>query len=222
MFFPIGDDQIRGGSLPIFSYGLLLANLIVFVYEVSLPPELLQDFIWEYATIPSEIQQGEDLFTLITSMFLHGSWLHLILNMLFLWVFADNIEAVIGNISFLLFYLLGGIVASLAHVFLNLGSDVPGLGASGAISAVLGAYLVMFPSSKVRTLFFLLIIIRRINMPAFAFLGIWIAFQLIAGLQDLNMESSGSGGTAWWAHIGGFFFGFFAGAIFRGRLKRFG
>jgi membrane associated rhomboid family serine protease len=221
MFFPIGDDQIRGGSLPVFSYGLLFANLIIFTYEVSLAPELLQQFVLEFGTIPSEIGRGEDLYTLITSMFLHGSWLHLIMNMLFLWVFADNIEAVIGNVPFLLFYLLGGVVASLAHVFLNPGSDVPGLGASGAISAVLGAYLVMFPSSRVRTLLFLVIIVRRINMPAFAFLGIWIVFQLFSGIQDLNMGSPESGGTAWWAHIGGFFFGFLAGAIFRVRLKRF-
>ena len=127
-------------------------------------------------------------------MFLHGSWMHLIGNMLFLWVFADNIEATIGNFPFLFFYLLGGILASLAHVYFSVDSQVPSLGASGAISAVLGAYLVMFPRSQVKVLVFLFIIIRTITMSAFAFLGIWAFIQVFSTIQNFGIEDRGR----WW------------------------
>lgn len=220
MFFPIGDDQIRGGAYPIFSYTFLVVNILVFLWQYSLSPEDHMAFVLRYSTTPLQIEQGLNLYTLGTSMFLHGGWFHLLSNMLFLWVFADNIEATIGNLPFFLFYVASGVFASLAHVYFNLGSEVPSLGASGAVSGVLGAYLVMFPRSKVKVMLFLLIILRRITMTALAFLGIWILLQVAQGINSMSLTSDG-GGTAWWAHIGGFAFGMIAGLLFRGQARRF-
>ncbi len=137
--------------------------------------------------------------------------MHLIGNMLFLWVFADNIESTVGSIKFVIFYILGGMVGSLAHVFTNAGSVVPSLGASGAIAAVMGAYLVMFPSSKIKML--VLIIFRTFKIPAFVFLGFWILQQIFSTYGAHVAEDAG--GVAWWAHIGGFAFGVAAGFFFR-------
>jgi membrane associated rhomboid family serine protease len=152
-------------------------------------------------------------------MFLHGGVMHLVGNMLFLWVFADNIEATIGNIPFLLFYLAGGVLASLTHVFFNLDSNLPSLGASGAISAVLGAYLIMFPQSRVKVFVFLVVILRRITMSALAFLGIWVVIQIISTVESMGIVSEG-GGTAWFAHLGGLAFGLLMGLTFRNQAKR--
>ncbi len=217
MFFPIGDDQIRGGAYPFFSYAFLAINILVFLFQVTLSEPEMYHFLHQFSTIPKYIEEGHHLGTLITSMFMHGSWMHLIGNMLFLWVFADNIEATIGNLAFSLFYLAGGILAGLAHVYFNLGSDIPSLGASGAISAVLGAYLIMFPKSKVKVLVFLVIILRRITMSAFAFLGIWIAVQVFSTWQNFGINQEG-GGTAWFAHLGGLAFGLLMGLLFRSRV----
>ena len=219
MFFPIGDDQIKGGVYPFFSYAFLVINILVFVYQVSLPEAALHQFLDHYSTVPSYISQGHHLGALISSMFLHGSWMHLLGNMLFLWVFADNIEATIGNIPFLCFYLVGGILGSIAHVYFNLGSEIPSLGASGAISAVLGAYLIMFPKSKVKVIIFLIIILRRVSMSALAFLGIWIGIQIFSTFQSLGSASQG-GGTAWFAHLGGLIFGLLMGVLFRPQVQR--
>ena len=218
MFFPIGDDQVKGGAYPLFSYAFLILNLLVFLVQLSLTEPQLALFFDRYSTIPAYIESGHHLGTLVTSMFLHGSWMHLIGNMLFLWVFADNIEATIGNVGFFLFYLAGGILASLAHVYFNPGSEIPSLGASGAISAVLGAYLVMFPRSKVKVLIFLLIILRRITMSAFLFLGIWIGVQVINTIQSFGIPAQG-GGTAWFAHLGGLVFGLVMGFVFRPQVR---
>jgi len=220
VFFPIGDDQIRGGYYPIFSYSLLALNVLIFIYQMLLPPEQLEAFLYTYSAIPVEIMRGQDLFTLVTSMFLHGGWMHLIGNVLFLWVFGDNIEATVGNATFILFYLVGGVIASLAHCYFNPLSEIPSLGASGAISAVMGAYLIMFPASKVKVFVFLLVVLRKITMSALAFLGIWIGFQVISGLQNFGIGPN-EGGTAWWAHIGGFVVGLLFGFLFRSRALQF-
>ena len=198
MFFPIGDDQVKGGSFPLFSYGFICINILVFIMQLSSDSNLM-----EYAAVPANILRGNDIYTLFTSMFLHGGWMHLIWNMLFLWIFADNIEATIGNFNFLLFYLAGGIAASVAHVFFNTQSLIPTVGASGAISAVLGAYLIFFPRSRIKTFFLFLFI----NIPAAVFLGLWIVQQLINGISSLGLQNVTGGGVAWWAHIGGFVFG---------------
>lgn len=215
MFVPIGDDQVRGGYFPMFSYGLLILNVVVFLYEIQMPQSELQAFIYQWGSIPAETLRGEDLLTLFTSMFLHGGWAHLIGNMLFLWIFADNIEATIGNTNFLLFYLAGGLFAHAAHIYFNATSEVPTVGASGAIAAVLGAYLVMFPTSRIRMLFFII----PFRITAWIFLGLWIYNQFAAGTASLSVQTAESAGIAYWAHIGGFVFGVVAGFIFRARYR---
>ncbi|MBK7095471.1 MAG: rhomboid family intramembrane serine protease [Saprospiraceae bacterium] len=217
MIFPIGDDQIKGGYKPIFSYSFIAINVLLYLFEVSLISSgQLSYFIEEYGAIPVEISSGKDLYTLFTNIFLHGGWMHLIGNMLFLWIFADNIEATIGNIRFLLFYLGSGMFASLIHVLFNLESSIPSIGASGAISAVLGSYLVMFPRSRVRIL--VIYFFSSFNLSAYIFLGLWIVFQVISGISAMN-QSPDSGGVAYWAHIGGFGFGIVYGLIAKRYFK---
>lgn len=217
MFFPIGDTQVKGGSFPYVCYGFLGMNVIIFLYQFSLSQDQLQTFVMTYGSIPAEILHGEDWETLFTSMFLHGGWMHLIGNMLFLWVFADNIEATIGNFPFLFFYLAGGLAAALAHIAFNTESTVPAIGASGAISAVLGAYLVMFPKSRIKVM--VLIFFRSFYMAAIFFLGLWIVQQLISGVGSLG-AAAGSSGVAWWAHIGGFAFGIIIGFFFKAKVRQ--
>ncbi len=214
MIFPIGDDQVKGGYFPLFSYAFIALNVIIFIMQSSMPAGQFQSFVLEYGSIPAETIEGQDLFTLITSMFLHGSWAHLLGNMLFLWIFADNIEATIGNGRFLLFYLLGGLAAHAAHIYFNWGSTVPTVGASGAISSVMGAYLVRFPTSRIR----MLVLLFFVRIPAFVFLGFWIWQQWSFGSQAL--QGGSSGGVAWWAHIGGFVFGVIAGFYYRVRYPK--
>lgn len=221
MIFPIGDDQIKGGSPPIFSYLFIIINIAVFVLLQLGNPA----FTYANSAVPYEITTGIDLITqqgdiphfpgpvpiyltLLYSIFMHGSWMHLIGNMVFLWVFADNIESTVGSRRFVIFYLLGGLVASFSHIFTDTSSVVHSLGASGAIAACLGAYLIMFPKSKVKLLFF----IKIFSVPAFVFLGFWIVQQLVSGMGSLGGDS---GGVAWFAHIGGFGFGVVAGIFFR-------
>jgi len=226
MFFPIGDTNIKGGCKPLFSYGFIGINILVFLLQISVEGHL----VCQYATVPQDIAEGQDLYTLLTSMFMHGGWMHLIGNMLFLWVFADNLEAVFGHFNFVVFYLLGGIAASAIHIFFEIyfggvpvdgccqpclasvscadmsnmcAGSIPSLGASGAISAVLGAYLVLFPRSKVKVFFFL----TTFSLPALWFLGLWFAEQLVSGVGALGQLEAVAGGVAWWAHIGGFVFG---------------
>ncbi|GJM36006.1 MAG: rhomboid family intramembrane serine protease [Saprospiraceae bacterium] len=215
MIFPIGDDQVKGGHFPLFSYGFIILNSLVFMYELSLPPQAVESFFMQYGSIPAETLHGENLRSLFTSMFVHGGWMHIIGNMLFLWVFADNIEATIGSYRFLIFYLVGGLVAHASHIYFNPGSVVPTVGASGAIAAVMGAYLVMFPRSQVKIFFFFLIF----RISAFVFLGIWIWQQWMSGTASIANANVVTDGTAWWAHIGGFVFGVIAGFYYRGEVK---
>lgn len=217
MIFPIGDDQVKGGHFPLFSYAFILFNVGIFIFQFTLPLDLQEAFIYKYGSIPEEIVNGEDWFTLFTSMFLHGGWMHLIGNMLFLWVFADNIEATIGSFRFLIFYFLGGLAAHAAHIYFNWGSGIVTVGASGAISAVMGAYLVMFPTSKVKIWAFIIFFFR---VPAILFLGIWIWQQSVSGMASLEVATAETAGVAWWAHIGGFAFGVIAGIYYRFRYKK--
>lgn len=214
--FPIGDDNVRGAGPAIVNWGLIVINVIVFLYEAMLGQEGVANFINQFGVIPAEIVQGQDLYTLLTSMFLHGGWWHLIGNMLFLWVFGDNIEAVLGHIPYLIFYLAGGIAASAAHILLDANSTIPSVGASGAIAAVLGAYVVMFPQSTIRVAVFVgNLAITRVT--ALLFLGIWFVTQLFNGIASLGVETAQTGGVAFWAHIGGFVAGFIAGFLFRSK-----
>ncbi|HPI55540.1 MAG TPA: rhomboid family intramembrane serine protease [Chitinophagaceae bacterium] len=215
MFFPIGDVNLKKGTKPIMSYLFIALNVAVFLFQFSMPPAQQNLFILHYGSIPLEILHGQDLFTLITSIFLHGGWMHLIGNMMFLWVFADNIEATVGYLKFVAFYIGGGVVASLTHAMLSYDSTVPCVGASGAIAACLGAYLVMFPTSKIKL--FVVFIFSSINVPAILFLGIWIAQQFLSGMGTLGATTSDTSGVAYWAHIGGFVFGVLGGFMFRSR-----
>lgn len=209
MIFPIGDDQVKGGHLPIFSYGFIGINIIVFIIQSQLSPAQQAGFFNDFGSIPYEISHGQDLFTIITSMFIHGDWKHLLGNMLFMWIFADNIEATIGNVRFIIFYLLGGLAAVAGHIFFNMSSMVPMVGASGAISAVMGAYIVMYPSSRIRVL----LLIFPIRVSAWLFLGFWIWQQWMYSTAAL--DSNDPGGVAWWAHIAGFAMGLLSGFLFR-------
>lgn len=233
MIFPIGDEQVKGGHFPYVSYAFIAMNVVAFLFQLSFENAL----ICEYGSIPNNILAGNDYITLFTSMFMHGGWMHLIGNMLFLWVFGDNIEAKIGSIPFLAFYLLGGLAAHAGHIFIGgageaiasccnpcgggmpctegiraCAGSIPTVGASGAIAAVLGAYLVMFPHSKVKIL--VLYFFRSFHIAAYWFLGFWIVQQLFSGFTTLGPEGAGSG-VAWWAHIGGFVFGVIAGFFAR-------
>ena len=207
MLFPIGDDQVKGGHFPLFSYAFIVINILIFIQQIRYPDMLVGAF----GSVPIETLNGENLYTLLTSMFLHGGLMHLVGNMLFLWVFADNIEATIGNGRFLIFYLIGGLAAHVGHIYYNPSSIVPTIGASGAISAVMGAYLIMFPTSRVKMWFFFFIF----RIPAVLFLGFWIFMQWNSGTAALETIDANTGGTAWWAHIGGFAFGVIAGLYFR-------
>ena len=215
MFFPIGDTQVEGGHKPIISYLLITINVLLFLYEVSLGSPQFENFLTEYGTIPAEITRGIDMHTLFTSMFLHGGWMHLVGNMLFLWVFADNIEAIIGSLLFLLFYIAGGLIGSAAHIITNTESIIPSIGASGAISAIMGAYLIMFPKSKIKVF----ILIFTTYMPALVFLLLWFGQQMLSGIGSLGGTSVENTGVAWWAHIGGFIFGVVMGYLFKPKVN---
>jgi membrane associated rhomboid family serine protease len=197
-----------------------MLNTIVFLYEALLPPDAQQAFITTWGVIPVEILNGRNLITLLTSMFLHGGWMHLIGNMLFLWVFGDNIEAVIGSLPYLVFYIAGGLAASAAHVLFNPQSTIPSVGASGAIAAVLGAYIIMFPQSRVRVLMLMGGRSGITRVGALVFLGIWFVTQLFSGIASLGTETAQTSGVAFWAHIGGFVFGLVVGFFLRGRSGR--
>lgn len=218
MFYPIGDENVQGGTFPIVTYTLISLNVLIFFLEANLSGEILDNFIMTFGAVPNQIMNGENLHALFTCMFLHGGWMHLFGNMLFMWIFADNIEATIGSVSFLVFYIIAGLLAAFAHIFFNLTSEIPMVGASGAIAGVLGAYLVMYPHSRIKV-FFILFFFRPFYWPAWIFLGIWGAQQIISGVGSLTMTAD-TAGVAYWAHIGGFVFGVLAGFYFRNTQER--
>jgi len=217
--FPIGDSDVRGAGPGFVTIGLVFVNTAVFVAEVTLFRPGLREFFNQYAVVPVHILEGERIYTLFTSLFLHGGWFHLISNMVFLWIFGDNVEAALGKLFFPLFYVGGGVAASLTHVFVSPASELPSVGASGAIGAILGAYVVMFPRSQVRVLllFGFFAVVRRVT--AIFFLGIWFVTQFFSGVATLGAETAQTGGVAVWAHVGGFVFGLLMGFAFRGRAE---
>lgn len=219
--FPIGDQNVRGATRPFVTWGLIAINAIVFVYQLTLSQAQLEQFFFSYGVVPALIARGENLFSLLSSMFMHGGWMHILGNMLFLFVFGDNIEAVLGKMGYLIFYLLGGLAASAAHILLNWNAEIPSIGASGAVAAIMGAYLVMFPRARVRVLMFLLYRITVTEVTALLFLGIWFVSQLFSGVASLGVPTAQTGGgVAYWAHIGGFALGLIVGVFFRGRAQR--
>ncbi len=221
MVFPVGDENRRGAPFPYANVTLVAINILVFIYMLTLSQTSLDGFVFRFGTIPAQIRQGQDLFTLITSQFVHGGWLHIFGNLIFLWVFGDNIEAALGHIPYLIFYLAAGIIAALTHVLFNLDSTIPSIGASGAIAGVLGAYIVLFPAHEVRVWVFPFVFwLTRVN--AVVFLGVWALLQLLNGLASLGVQTAQTGGVAVWAHVGGVVTGLIVGAIGRraGRDKR--
>ncbi len=215
---PLKDDT-PSSTYPYVTVAFIVINVLVFLYQLSLGYRGMTYFIYTTAAIPYEITHLVDTgppavvalpFTLLTAMFVHGGLLHLGGNMLFLWIFGDNVEDSMGHVKFVVFYLLTGLLASASHVLAAPNSTLPMIGASGAIAGVLGAYFVLYPRANVKTLIFLFVFVTIIQVPAVFFLGLWFLFQLL---------SSGSGGgIAWYAHIGGFLAGAFLIRFFaRGR-----
>ncbi len=221
---PLSDDPVRRRT-PVVMFAILVANIAVFIYELSLGDRGLEQFFYSAGVIPTEYLTGRDLrapapggviyVTLFTSMFMHGGFLHIASNMLYLWVFGDNVEDQFGHMGFLIFYLVCGVIASLTHIFMNTGSNIPSVGASGAIAGLLGAYLVMFPGATIRTLVFLGPFILLPRISAIFMIGFWFLTQAFAGLASFGAPTEQTSGVAVWAHIGGFLAGIALIPIFR-------
>ena len=212
-------DEIKTQRIPYVNYALIAINIIVFMTMVF-NPHKIDSIVMQNALIPAEVTQNFSLSVIknfFTAMFLHAGWLHLISNMLYLWIFGDNIEDRLGHLGYLLFYLGAGLFASILHVVFNVNSVVPTLGASGAIAGVLGAYLVFYPSSRVYTFIPFGFFMRLRPLPAVLVLGLWFVTQFFSGLG--SMVSTAQGGVAYWAHIGGFVFGLLIALFLKGRVK---
>jgi membrane associated rhomboid family serine protease len=182
---------------------LIVLNTVIFLYERLLPPETLNILIAHYGIVPDRLRMS----SLLTSMFLHGGWLHVIGNMWFLWVFGRNVEDLIGSGKFLVFYILCGLAAAVIHVFFNPFSRVPTIGASGAIAGVMGAYVIKFPRARITTLVPIFIFITTLEIPAVFLLLYWFAIQFFSGVGSIGYSQVSSGGVAWFAHVGGFLAG---------------
>jgi membrane associated rhomboid family serine protease len=224
--FPL-KDNIPTERFPILTVALIAANVLMFFLFQGWPGIPDANFI-EYGAIPYEIThpgeqcvqpgpaelscgEGADLaptwLTLFTSMFMHGGLLHIAGNMLFLWIFGNNVEDAMGRVKFILFYLAGGLAATLAQTLIDTSSTVPSVGASGAVAAVLGAYALLYPRARVVTVIILIVFITLVELPALLVLGLWFLMQLYYGSAELAQPVAGGGGVAYWAHIGGFVFG---------------
>jgi membrane associated rhomboid family serine protease len=210
MFIPLRDEN-PSGRFAFVNVSLILANIGVFLYQLTLAPYSFQTFVTANAMVPARIPavlSGHGSFEaaflpLVTSMFLHAGVAHIAGNMLFLWIFGDNVEAAFGHLRYLLFYFVCGVGAGLMHIAFNLNSHIPALGASGAISGVLGAYIVLEPRNRILTLIFIFLV----RVPAVVVLGLWFVLQFLSGIGSLG--TSVNGGVAVWAHIGGFLLGLF-------------
>ncbi len=202
--FPIRDHN-PSGRTPYVTYALMAINIVVFLSYVSMfnDPRAINAFFYEWAMMPVLVTTEGTYDTLITSMFLHGGWMHLAGNMLFLWIFGDNMEDEMGHVPYLLFYMAAGIGAGLTHVIAGPYSQVPTVGASGAIAGVMGGYLLLFPKAKVDILLILIILVRIIPVPAWIMLALWFGIQIFGGLG----ADPTTGGVAYWAHAGGFIVG---------------
>ncbi|HTN42255.1 MAG TPA: rhomboid family intramembrane serine protease [Nitrospiria bacterium] len=224
---PLRDDNPTK-TTPVVTIGIIVAATVVFIYQLTLGPQAGEQFVYLYGAIPAVIMGQQTLprevmalppsLSLITSMFLHGGPLHLIGNMLFLWIFGDNIEEAMGHVRFIFFYLICGVVAAMSHAFSNPASVSPMIGASGAISGVLGAYLLLYPRARVYTLIPLGFFFWRAHIPASIMLGFWFVLQLISGTSSVG---AAGGGVAWFAHIGGFLAGMALIGFFKHRSVRF-
>ena len=206
---PIGDDNSTRRIVPLFTYLFIAINVLVFFIELSGG----EAFIMKWAFVPSRFLADPvgDSITLISSMFMHAGWLHLLSNMLYLWIFGDNVEDRFGHIKFFIFYFLSGFAATFAQLAFSMDSNIPNLGASGAIAGVLGAYILLFPKGRIRVLQGSGIV----HVPALIVIGLWIVLQLFSGIGSIASTSQ-TGGVAYMAHIGGFVAGFVLTFLFRG------
>jgi membrane associated rhomboid family serine protease len=210
---PIGDDDSARRTVPLVTYGLIAVNVLFFIVELTGGDA----FIEKWAFVPSRFLANPlaDFLTLFTAMFMHAGWLHLAGNMLYLWIFGDNVEDRFGHIKFLVFYLICGLAATFAQLAFSTGSNVPNLGASGAIAGVLGAYILLFPKGRVRVMQGS----QVIQVPALIVIGIWIVLQLFIGIGSIA-DTAQTGGVAYMAHIGGFVFGMVLTLLFRVNRSR--
>jgi membrane associated rhomboid family serine protease len=207
---PLRDDN-PSQTVPVVTRTLIVLNVLAFFLELSMDAPTLGAFVRDWGLVPVRLAQAfsgaeplvPTFVSPLTSIFLHGGWIHLIGNLWYLWIFGDNVEDRLGHGKFLLFYLAGGLAAAAVHLLFNLGSAVPTVGASGAIAAVLGAYAVLFPRARVLTLVPIFFFFQVITLPALLVLALWFVVQIFAG----TLSIAGGGGVAWWAHIGGFVFG---------------
>jgi membrane associated rhomboid family serine protease len=225
---PLRDD-VPAKRYPVVTVLLILANIAVFAYELTLPAAELKRFIHQFGIVPSAMRSLEGPpsmlalglpASLLTATFLHGGFMHLVGNMWFLWIFGDNVEDRMGPLRFLVFYLTCGVVAGISHIAVNPESALPSIGASGAVAGVLGAYLVSFPFARVLTLVPLLLIWPILELPAILVLGFWFLVQLLNGTAAIAATSETMGGVAWWAHIGGFVAGVLLIGLFARRRGR--
>jgi membrane associated rhomboid family serine protease len=200
--FPLRDTQ-PSYSKPVVTVFLIAVNILVFLFEASLDPYTLNAFIEHYGLVPANFH----VTSILTSMFTHGGWLHVLGNMWFLWIFGDNIEDILGHEKFLLFYLLCGVVAAMTQIFFSPDSRVPMVGASGAIAGVMGAYAVKFPRARIVTLVFIVFFITTFDVPAWFMLIYWFVIQLFSGVGNIGYTAVSQGGTAFFAHVGGFIAG---------------
>ena len=214
-------DANPSSTIPFVNYLLIATNCLVFFFMLS-TRGFANDLILRFGLTPStwlqeiRVAHWHAFIPLFASMFMHGGWLHLLGNMLYLFIFGDNVEDKFGHGRYLVFYLLAGMAAAFTQIYFNPTSDVPMVGASGAIAGVLGAYVFMFPKAKVTTLIFIVIFVKIVDLPAFLFLGIWFITQMFSGVMSLGIGAD-AGGVAWWAHIGGFAAGAIGIPIFRKR-----
>jgi membrane associated rhomboid family serine protease len=222
---PLKDENPKK-NLPFINFIFIIANIAVFIYQPA-SEQLLRAFFNSYGLIPNKFisvfqndlpQAILIIQSLFSSLFVHADFLHLAGNMLFLWVFGDNIEYTIGHFNYFIFYVLCGIVATFVQIFIEPNSLIPIIGASGAISGVLGAYILKYPKNQVTTLFIIIIFIKIVKIRAVYLLGIWFAYQILQGYFSLGQESLG--GVAWFAHIGGFICGIILVNIFKKRPNR--
>lgn len=219
-------DENPSSTIPFINTALILANIYVFIYQNFFVPGGSSPLFFRLGSIPYEFTHFVDIpppslvpvpLTIFTAMFMHGGWIHLISNMLFLWIFGDNIEDVLGHIKYLFFYIVCGVLASFLHILTNINSQVPSIGASGAIAGVMGAYLFLFPKARIRTLVIFVIFIQIVRLPTIIILGYWILIQILSGFAEIGLPKGA--GIAWFAHIGGFFSGFFLIMIMKKRRR---
>jgi membrane associated rhomboid family serine protease len=212
---PLGDESRRPIHFPSMTLAIIGVNVFVFILELIGG----DDFINYWSLVPANIMTTHGILTVFTSMFMHAGWEHILGNMLFFWVFAPEIEDVMGSLPFLIFYLLGGLAATFAQVIVDPSSTVPNLGASGAIAAVMGAFLITYPRDQIRTVIFLGWFTRITFLPAILMVGLWFCTQLFSEVGALAQVDTG-GGVAYMAHIGGFIFGMLACRLFESRRRR--